>query len=88
MLGGLDEVPRLVRRWAIRTIVVGVRKPNDEAVRRLTVFCEEHGLDLLQFQLEFQSVTPRGSPITYPNPMVGRVSGAHHRISGSHERVN
>jgi UDP-GlcNAc:undecaprenyl-phosphate GlcNAc-1-phosphate transferase len=76
VLGGLDEVPQLVRRWGIRTIVVGVRKPDERALVRLRACCEELGIDLLQLQLEFQWVTPK------------RAVAIAYRNSGSHQVVN
>jgi FlaA1/EpsC-like NDP-sugar epimerase len=72
VLGGIDAVPALVRRWGIRTIVVGVRKPDERAVVRLRACCEELGIDLLQLQLEFQWVTPK------------RVAAIAYKLSGEH----
>jgi UDP-GlcNAc:undecaprenyl-phosphate GlcNAc-1-phosphate transferase len=73
VLGGVDDVPEIVRRWGIQTIVVGMRKPDELAVKRLRTCCEELGIDLLQLQLEFQSVTPRRNvAITYRNSGANR----------------
>ena len=64
VLGSLADVATVVEHWGVRTIVVGVRTPDEGAVGRLREECERMGVDLLQLHVEFQMVTPpRNEPV-------------------------
>ena len=50
----------------VRTVVLGLRNPGERLLLRLRRECEELDIDMLQLQVEFQSVTPhRGAPVQY-----------------------
>jgi UDP-GlcNAc:undecaprenyl-phosphate/decaprenyl-phosphate GlcNAc-1-phosphate transferase len=70
VVGGIDEIPALVRSRGVRTIVVGSKKVDATALARLRASCEALNVEILQLQLEFQ-------PLADDRPsMVSRESAA------------
>lgn len=67
VFGGFDLLDELIAQHGVRTVVIGVRRPEAEALARLQSKCEELGVDLLHLQLEFHLMTqPRGDVIAFP----------------------
>lgn len=64
VLGGLDDIPSVVRRLGIQTIVVGMKKPDETGLAKLQGFSAELGITLLQMQFEFQPMR-RSGPVRF-----------------------